>query len=164
MPSYMNCPDCGYPVEKSASFCPKCFAPIEPPGFWQRFLSLFRGGRSRRDRIVDVKQDIIVDVTDEQGRQHEYHSLDEVPPEVRAEIEKLKAEPWKEVSRFSSADGFTKKIVREKRLSTYKIVDESGKEQIYHSLEEMPPELRAAIEEAERTNPAPGSEPPPSQG
>ncbi len=39
--------------------------------------------------------------------------------------------------------------IRRKNISVYKIVDESGVERIFHSLEEMPPEIRAAIAEAE---------------
>jgi hypothetical protein len=152
----MNCPDCGYPVEKSLSYCPKCFARTEPQGWWRRFLSLLGVGRRSPDAVIHVDRDIIIDTTDEEGQQHEYHSLDEVPPEVRAEIEKLKSEPWKEISRSFSSDGHRTEIVREKTLSTFKFTDEMGNERLYRSLEEMPPELRAAVEEAERRNPGPG--------
>jgi hypothetical protein len=34
-------------------------------------------------------------------------------------------------------------------ISIYKIIDESGVERTYHSLEEMPSEIREAIAEAE---------------
>ncbi len=101
---------------------------------------------------MHVETDIIINTTDEEGRQREYHSFDEVPPEVRAEIEKLKSEPWKEVSRSCSSDGLRREVIGKKTLSTFKVTDEMGNERIYHSLDEMPPELRAAVEEAERRN------------
>ena len=41
-------------------------------------------------------------------------------------------------------------MIQHKNISVYKIVDESGVEHTYHSLEEMPPEIRAAFEEAEK--------------
>ena len=51
-----------------------------------------------------------------------------------------------------SEDGtsITSKIIRRKNVFVYKIIDESGVERTYHSLEEIPPEIRAAIEEAEK--------------
>ncbi len=148
----MNCPDCGNPVRKGSNYCPKCFARIEPQGWWQKFLSMFRVASRSGDALIRVDGDVIINTTDEEGRQREYHSLDEVPPEVRAEIEKMKSEPWKEVSSSCSSDGLRREIIRKKTLSTFKFTDEMGNERVYHSLEEMPPELRAAVEEAERRN------------
>ncbi len=121
----------------------------------RRFFSLFGGARRDRDPLLHVESDVIINTTDEEGRQREYHSLAEVPPDIREEIEKLKSQPWKEVSRSCSPDGLSRQVVRRKTLSEYRFVDEMGNERIYHSLEEMPPELRAAVEEAERRNAAP---------
>lgn len=81
---------------------------------------------------------------------------------MRAEIERLKSAPWQETSRHSSSDGHTTRIrctakkVSKRALSTYKVTDASGNERIYHSLDEMPPELRAAIEEEQGENPIGG--------
>jgi hypothetical protein len=83
--------------------------------------------------------------------------MDEVPPEIRSQLEALEAEMMKEkgevVSVTETSRGgikITSRTTRTKDVSVYKIVDESGVERTYHSLEEMPPELRAAVEQAEK--------------
>jgi hypothetical protein len=107
----MNCPECANPVEKDAQFCPKCFARIEPPGFWKRFLCLFQStGRPRRS-IINIKKSVTIKTTDKDGQHHEYHSLEDVPPELRAEIEKLSSEALKEGFSSSVSDGPITKIV-----------------------------------------------------
>jgi hypothetical protein len=86
----MACPACGNGVAVTDQFCPKCFARLEPPGLWRKFLSLFRvqvPGVSRRP-LVTIKKTINIRTTDKDGVKHEYHSLDELPPEIRAAIEK----------------------------------------------------------------------------
>ena len=82
--------------------------------------------------------------------------MEEVPPEIRSEIEALEKEAAQERGKESSVteisqtgDAITAKITRRKDVSVYKIVDESGAERTYHSLEEMPPEIRAAIAKGE---------------
>src|SRR5579859_2022297 len=146
----MNCPNCGNPVEQTAAFCPKCFVGIAPQGWWQRFLSRLRTASKPARPIVHVEQTVTIKTTDEQGQQHEYHSLDDVPPEVRAEIEKLQSKPWKETFRSTSPDGSTLETLSQKTLSTFKITDEAGNERIYNSLDELPPEIRAALDEADK--------------
>jgi hypothetical protein len=150
----MNCPDCGTPVEKEAQFCPKCYARIEPPTFWQKLLRLFQGNPARRQPLIQIKKTISIKTTGPDGQQREYSSLDELPPELRAEFEKAEAEGLKEVLRSSSSDGRTTNVrttlVSNKKLSLFKVRDASGNERTYHSLEEMPPEVRAAFEEAQR--------------
>ncbi|MGO8925934.1 MAG: hypothetical protein ACLQU3_03420 [Limisphaerales bacterium] len=120
------------------------------PSVWQRLASLFRTDRKSAEPLIHIENTVTIKGTDEAGQQHEYHSLDEVPPEVRAEIEAMKSVPWQETCRCSSADGRTTEIRSEKTRSTFKFTDASGTEHIYHSLEEMPPELRAGVEQAMR--------------
>ena len=91
----MNCPECSNPLDKDAQFCPKCFARIEPPSIWRRFLSLFQATGQPMRRIVDIKKTISIKTVDEDGQRHEYHSLDELPPGMRAEIEKLEVKALK---------------------------------------------------------------------
>jgi hypothetical protein len=148
----MSCPQCGATIEADAQFCPECFARIEPPGFWRKLFSAFRGPAKPRRPVVHIEKRVTIKTTDPQGRQHEYHSLDDVPPELRGEIEKLQAEAMKQraSSTSSTTEGFTTRIVSRKSVSVYKLKDASGQERIYHSLEEMPPELRAAVEQARR--------------
>ena len=151
----MNCPECGNQVEKDAQFCPKCFARIEPPGFWKRFLSLFQSTGKPRRSIINIKKSVTIKTTGKDGQHHEYHSLEEVPPEFRAEIEKLSSEALKEGFSSSISDGLTTKILSKKTVSLYKIKDASGQERVYHSLEELPPEIRAALEKAENSTQKP---------
>ena len=85
--------------------------------------------------------------------------MEEVPPELRMKIEALEKEAMQETGNElsvteTSRTGNTIKseILKQKKVSVYKIVDASGVERIYHSLEEMPPGIRAAISEAERNS------------
>jgi hypothetical protein len=48
-----------------------------------------------------------------------------------------------------TGNAITTKSIRRMNISIYKIIDESGVERTYHSLEEMPSEIREAIAEAE---------------
>ncbi len=104
-----------------------------------------------------VKKSVTIKTVGEDGEQHEYSSMEEVPPEVRSQIEALEKEAAEERGKELSVtetsqtgNGTTVKILRRKDISVYKIVDQSGSERTYHSLEEMPPEIRAAIAEAEK--------------
>jgi hypothetical protein len=102
------------------------------------------------------KESVTIKTVGEDGVEHEYSSMEEVPPEIRAEIETVEREAaqakGKELSVTETSrrgNTITSKITHRKDFSVYKIVDESGVERVYHSLEEMPPEVRAAIAEAE---------------
>jgi uncharacterized Zn finger protein (UPF0148 family) len=138
----MNCPECGVPVETGAQFCPQCFARIEPPGLWRRFLALFQSTGPRR--IVNLKTTVTVKTTDEAGREHEYHSLSELPPELRAEMEKLETEALKGNMDSTGTD------ISRTESEIYMLKDAAGNERIYHPLEELPPEIRAAVENAQK--------------
>src|SRR5579859_5468463 len=135
-----TCPDCGHQLDQDAQFCPKCFARLETPGFWRRLFSWFQGSSKPRRPLVSIHKTISIKTTDKDGQKHEYHSLEEAPPELRAEIQQIESEAFKEAFRATSTEGFTTKIVTRKNLSIYKIKDESGTERVYHSLEELPPE------------------------
>jgi hypothetical protein len=104
-----------------------------------------------------VKKTVRIKTVGANGEQHEYSSIEDVPPEIRSEIESLEKETSQEkgrgfsvVERSQQGNTFSSKIIQQKNSSVYKIVDESGTEQVYHSLEEMPPEIRAAFEEARK--------------
>jgi hypothetical protein len=103
-----------------------------------------------------VKKSVTIKTVGEDGEQHEYSSMEEAPPEIRAEIETLEREAMQEKGKELSftetsqrGNAITSKIMHRKDISVYRIVDESGVERVYHSLEEMPPEIRAAIAEAQ---------------
>jgi hypothetical protein len=155
----MACPACGTTVAVTDQFCPKCFARLEPTGLWRKFLPLFqtsnRASNKPRRPLITIKKTVEIRTTDKDGIKHEYHSLDEVPPEMRAEFEKLESAALGEMGASSSAmetspegDATKSRIVSKKNVSVYKVRDASGNERIYHSLEELPPEIRAAFEKA----------------
>jgi hypothetical protein len=143
----MNCPDCANPLEEDAQFCPKCFARIEPPTFLQKLVGFFQGKAPPRRSVIKLKKTVTIKTTDKDGQRHEYHSLDEVPAELRSQIEKLESEGLKEG--LSSSSGLTSKIIGKKSISVFKVKDASGNEHTYHSLDELPPEIRAVWERAQ---------------
>lgn len=155
----MACPACGNIVAVTDQFCPKCFARLEPPSLWRKFLSLFQpaiqsSNKSHRP-LITIKKTVDIRTTDKDGVKHEYHSLNEVPAEMRAEIEKLESAALggmgasTSASETSQAGSVTKsRFVFQKDVSVYKVRDVSGNERVYHSLEELPPEIRAAFEKA----------------
>ncbi len=105
-------------------------------------------------KVTTSERSVTVKIVGADGRQREYHSMDSVPPEIRSQIEALEAEPMRgdeasmvETSRTENA--IISKITRRKDITEFKITDASGVENIYHSLEEVPAEVRAAIAEAE---------------
>jgi hypothetical protein len=149
----MNCPGCGNTVAETDQFCSKCFARLEPPGLWRKFLSLFRSVGQSRPVIVNLKKTVTVKTMDKGGERHEYHSLDEVPPELRAEFEKLETEVMKEKGNSASftetspaGNAITSGMISKKSVTVFKIKDASGNERIYHSLDELPPDIRALVE------------------
>jgi hypothetical protein len=174
----MNCPDCGIPVEQDAKFCPKCYARIEPPGLLRRIVDFFKpsakpdvrvqntgklpehslsdmplGAVSQfRSEVRIIKSEKPADLitVEKDGQRHEYHSLDEVPPEMRAQFEKLESEVKQETDKLLSGEieGLSTgphEIISKKIVSIYKVKDASGQEHIYHSLDELPPKIRDAL-------------------
>jgi len=155
----MACPACGNIVAVTDQFCPKCFARLKPPGLWRKFQSLFKtsGQASNKPHRspITIKKSVDIRTIDKDGTKHEYHSVDEVPPEMRAEIEKLESMVTGEtgtsatVTENSGEGNAAKSSFRVTMdLSVYKIRDASGNERVYHSRAELPPEIRAALEKA----------------
>ncbi len=148
----MNCPGCGNTVAVTDQFCSKCFARLEPSGFWRKlFFSLFQGVNTPQGRILKIKKTATIRTMDKDGQRHEYHSLDEAPPELRAEIEKLESEVLKNEA-SPSAETVEKakgapRIISKKSYLVYSIKDATGQERIYRSLDEVPWEKRSQIEE-----------------
>jgi hypothetical protein len=137
-------------------FCPKCFARLEPPSLWRKFLSLFKPSSQASDKprrnLISINKTFDIRISDKDGAKHEYHSLDEVPPEIRAKFEKLQSAALDELDAAmsgaeSTQEGSTTKsrFVFKTNISVYKIKDAAGNERTYHSLEEMPPEIRAVF-------------------
>ena len=98
--------------------------------------------------MISIQKTVSI-TTDEAGQHREYHSLEELPPELRKEIQKLESEALKEGLRSVSSDGLTTTIHSRKQASLFQVKDADGNERVYHSLEEMPPEIRAALEQVQ---------------
>jgi hypothetical protein len=103
-----------------------------------------------------VKKSGSISTVGEDGVRHEYSSIEDVPPEIRSEIEGIEKEAMQRkanelsvMESSQSGNATTTKIVRRENVSVYKIVDGSGVERTYSSLEEMPPEIRAAVTRAQ---------------
>jgi hypothetical protein len=157
----MNCPACGNPVAVTDQFCSKCFARLEPPGLWRKFLSLFQFAGQSKPHVLNIKKTVTIKTVGEDGQPHEYRSLDEVPPAMRAEIEKLESEVMKEKGDSVSftkisptGNAITSGIIKKQSISVFKIKDASGNERIYHSLDELPPDVRALVERAQKQSDA----------
>ncbi|HEY3760466.1 MAG TPA: zinc ribbon domain-containing protein [Verrucomicrobiae bacterium] len=159
----MACPKCGKVVSVTDRFCSGCYAPLEPPTFWRRLVSWFQSQSKSvtHTTIVTntpvvthttvVKKTENIEVIGKSGEQHTYHSLAEVPPELREDIEKLEAQALNELAGGQpSTDSLTTPdrpgIITRQSTMLIKIKDHTGKEQTYHSVDEMPPDVRAKFE------------------
>src|SRR6185295_15956213 len=119
----MNCPDCDNPVEKDAQFCPKCFARIEPPRFWQKLLRLLSFALPSPRSFVKIKKSVSIKMTDKHGVQRECHSMEEAPSELRAELEKLESEAGKEALISLTSDHPASGITARKTISIFRVKD-----------------------------------------
>jgi len=152
----MNCPECGIIVEKTDRFCPKCYARIEPPTWWRRLASLFQNLSKPGPHTLTLKKTVTIKTVNKDGSQREYHSLAEAPLDLQREVEKMQSELMKEkgdtlsveLPAETSGNTTQQKFFTKKSVSVFKIKDAKGQEQTYHSLEELPPEIRAAYEQA----------------
>ncbi len=90
-----------------------------------------------RTQTVSIKKIATVTTTkittNREGERHVYHSLDEMPPDQRAEVERLSSEA------LSGKGGHS-----------FRVRDASGQERTYNSLEKMPPEIRVLVERIQR--------------
>ncbi len=146
----MNCPDCGNPVEKDAKFCPKCYARIEPPGWLRRLTSLFQNLAKPGPIVLKTEKTVTITTVDTDGNRHDYHSVDEVPLGMRSQIERLESDVMKEQVNLLSAGMLAQSagrpgITSQRTVSIYKFKDAAGQEQVYHSLDELPPKIQEAL-------------------
>lgn len=127
-------------------------------------LSILKGLHTQPpDRIkigsTVVKKSTTIRTTDADGKEHQYSSMEQVPPEIRSQLEALEKEVAQQkgneiliTENTQQGNTVTSKTIQQNNIYVYKVVDESGAERTYHSLDEMPPEIRAAFEEAEKKN------------
>jgi uncharacterized protein YrzB (UPF0473 family) len=144
----MNCPECGIPVENDAHFCPKCYARIEPPGLLRRLGGFFRGLFKPGVHVIKTEKKVKITTVDSDGNRHDYHSVNEVPLAQRAQFEKMETEANEQARAMSAELAQTPSppgLVKVKAASVFKIKDALGQERVYHSLEELPPEVRERL-------------------
>jgi hypothetical protein len=154
----MNCPECGTRVEKTDHFCPKCFAHIEPPSLWRRVFSVFQNLSKPGPHVftLNLNKKVTIKTVGRDGTRREYHSLAEAPLDLQQAVEKMQSELEQgkgdsisvELPPEASGNTTRRKFFTKQSVSVFKIRDAKGQEQTYHSLEELPPEIRAAYEKA----------------
>jgi hypothetical protein len=140
----MVCPKCGNVVAVTDQFCSKCFEKVERPSFWRRLGAWFQSRikLAPNSATLVLTKDVRIESIGRKSVKHVYHSLDEVPPEFRAAAEKLKAE----LDAKPGSDVVSNDTIIRENIQEFKIKNAFGKEQVYHSLNEMPPETRALFE------------------
>ena len=143
----MVCPKCGHVVMVTDQFCSKCFERLERPSFWRRLGAWFQSAFKPGLHTMVLKKNIQFQTTDKQNVKHIYRSLDEVPPEFRDVFKKFtKGMDASPQSSGVSKDMPESGIIVRKNIQEFKFKDKTGTEQVYHSLDEMPPETRALFE------------------
>jgi hypothetical protein len=132
----MKCPRCGQPIPEGQSYyCPSCYTRLEAPSFWGWLFGFLRpaskpAAAGSGTTVVTPRTTFIIR-TNAAGEQHEYHSLEEVPAQLRNVVERATAQ--------RRAGQTVERIV---------VRDAAGRERTYASLDEMPSDLRAAVEKA----------------
>lgn len=140
----MNCSQCGLHIPEGAQTCPNCRAPVRRPGFLERLFGRLAAARPpaaprpviQRAEITEQRFQIV----DAAGQRGVYHSLEEVPPELRPKIE--------EALRAAASGATPAAKVR------ITVKDASGQERTYDSAEDMPAEIRALYERARQNRPS----------
>jgi len=132
------CQKCGAEIPEGSPVCRSCFEPIKSEGFLTRLVRLLGGGTAKAKTLTVAGTPVKIHTTERikirnplTGELHEYHSLDEVPAELREQVRK---------AREAAAS------VKGANLIT--VTDSEGKVQTYHSVDELPPELRALYQQA----------------
>ena len=135
-----HCEKCGAEIPEGSPVCRSCFEPVKREGFLSRLLRCFGGARVSMEKSASGTTQVrLVTRTRERfkirdaqtGELRVYDSLEEVPLEYREQIRQ---------AREAATSG--------KGAAPIIFTDASGKERIYHSPDEMPPELRALYEKA----------------
>ena len=138
----MNCPKCGTPHSPDSNYCPRC------------------GERLAADigsafEIASSSSPASATGSDERATTRTYHSLDEMPPDVRAKFEDMMRQcaTHRDDAKGTLTelpDGAMRHVTQ--RFSV-RFVDASGQEQVHHCdfPDQMPPEIRALWSRAQQS-------------
>jgi hypothetical protein len=122
------CPACGAALREGRSSCENCHTELPKPALWRRVLDLLLKPRLRVTRTKFVLRAAPLWVIDKAtGERRCAASLADLPPELREQIAHSSGQPLQKTFciNFQGAD---------------------GRPQTFHSVEEMPPEVRAIYE------------------
>jgi len=135
-----KCSKCGAEIADDWTVCRSCFESVKREGLLARLKRFLGSGRASPNSMsVNITQNELIKIRDPfTGNLLEYRSLDEVPAELRGQIRKLREQ--------ALAGG---------GAGTITITDSSGKVSTYHSVEELPPEMRQLYDKALRQTQTP---------
>ena len=123
----MFCPECGSQVDDEQENCPECRFQIRKPGLLRRLRNFF-GGSSTKTFITSRMLENVTFIDTATGKRQVFNSFDEVPSDIRAKIQEAQTKGG---------------IISQKSSVIFRGAD--GQE--YHSLEDMPPGIRAIYEQ-----------------
>lgn len=126
----MYCWKCGAENDDGYARCRECLTAAKTPGLLSKLLTLFT--RASSEPHVETSEFTTTNVS---THRHVVASAEDLPPEVRAQLEAAIA------ARGGSH-------VSETITFTYE--DSSGRTRTYHSVEEMPPDVRAVFDRLRR--------------
>ncbi len=128
----MYCSQCGTQLQEDQEVCPACDARVgkRKRGFWQRLLGFL--GTPVSSTTTVIKEEKIVFLNEKTGTRTVFNSFDELPPEIKSKFEQAKEG---KLLVFNSFDELS-----------FTVRSSEGNEETYHSLEEMPPDVRAIYE------------------
>jgi len=121
---------------------------------WRKIVEFFQNIGSSGKPLIKVTKRVSITTTDKTGERHHYGSLEEVPPELRAEIEKTTSEALREGLDASSSEKQTASFIsmgmNTRKFTRFAVKDALGNQRVYHSLDEMPPDVRATFEQLQK--------------
>lgn len=137
----MACPHCEEERSNQQKFCRHCFEIFPRPGAMGRLRRALgfaaRKGSRDGDVVVQRSESKIFEIYDPQtGQVHHYSDPSELPEPVR--------EVLKEAALQEAAATETRVEAHEE----FRVSDGTGKERVYQSLDEMPPEIRSLFRKA----------------
>ncbi len=140
----MNCSQCGMHIPEGVQACVNCRAPHRRPGLLERLFGRLASGRPSAGSPRGIQRTEIkgarFQIVNAAGQRQVYHSLEDVPPELRPKIEEA-------LRAAASGTGPGTKV----RIT---VKDASGQERTYDSADDMPPEIRAIYERARQNRPS----------
>lgn len=129
-----GCPQCGAKIDDGASRCRLCGSALGGGGggWWRRLLRALGGG-SAGERTQPTRPPAALSRT---TRREEYHTLEEMPPELRAKLAPL--------LEAGLQGDYSMEMVNGRAVYVFR--DSDGQTHRYTSLDEMPPQVRLVFD------------------